>query len=131
MEVAAQLAAVRDTQRYNLRSSTVDKNVFSIMMYGQEAVKEAGFTELKNCIDKQVWERLLPQTEINRTIPSKLFLTPRMTPTGQFKLLKGRIVGGGHRQDHSEFTDSEVSSPTVSLTSVMIGAAVAAHRGYD
>ena len=135
VEVAAQLAAVRGSQRYNLRSSTVDKNVFSVMtyheasdIYGQEAVKEAGFTELKNCIDKQVWECLLPQTKINRPIPSKLFLTPKMTPTGQFKLLKGRIVGGGHRQDHSEFSDSEVSSPTVSLTSVMIGAAVAAHK---
>ena len=134
VEVAAHLAVVGDYERYNLRSSTVDKHVFSIMtyneaseIYGQEAVKEAGFAELKNCIDKQVWECLLPQTKINRLIPSKLLLTPKLTPTGQFK---GRIVGGGHRQDHSEFSDSEVSSPTVSLTSVMIGAAVAAHRGH-
>ena len=33
----------------------------------------------------------------------------------------------GHRQDASQFSESEVSSPTVSLTSAIIGAAMAAH----
>lgn len=65
-----------------------------------------------------------------RPIPSKLFLTPKMSPEGKFKLLKGRVVGGGHRQDASQFTESEMSSPTVSLTSVLIGAAVAAHQHH-
>lgn len=135
-DIASQLATVRGTQRYNLRSSTIDRHVFSVMsyseatnIYGPEAVREAGITEIRNCIDKQVWECILPQTKIFKPIPSKLFLTPKMTPSGQFKLLKGRIVGGGHRQDHSQFSDSEISSPTVSLTAVMIGAAVASHRG--
>ena len=134
-DVAEQLAAIRSTQRYNLRSSTIDKHIFAVMtyseallIYGQEAVKEAGFTEIRNCLDKQVWECMLPSEKVSKPIPSKMFLTPKMSPTGQFKLLKGRIVGGGHRQDHSLFTESEISSPTVSLTSVMIGAAIAAHK---
>lgn len=38
-------------------------------------------------------------------------------------------MGGGHRQDTNQFTDAEISSPTVALTSVMIGAAIAAHQG--
>ena len=59
--LAEQLAAVRDSQRYNLRPSTRDRHVFSVMtlseaksVYGVEAVREAGFTELRNCIDKEV-----------------------------------------------------------------------------
>ena len=135
--LAEQLAAVRDSQRYNLRPSTRDRHVFSVMtlseaksVYGVEAVREAGFTELRNCIDKEVWDCLPPGVKTIRPIPSKLFLTPKMTPTGEFKLLKGRIVGGGHRQDHTMFNDNEISSPTVSLTSVMIAAALAAHRNY-
>ena len=51
-------------------------------------------------------------------------------PRGKVKPLKGRLVGGGHRQDTSQFSESEVSSPTVSLTSVLIGAAVAAHNNH-
>ena len=42
-----------------------------------------------------------------------------MSPTGEFKSLKGRIVGGGHRQDHAMFTDSEIFSPIVSLTALL------------
>ena len=99
------------------------------VIYGPQAVREAGFTELRNCIDKGVWECLPPYSKLSEPIPSKLFFTPKMSPTGEFKLLKGRMVGGGHRQDHAMFADSEISSSTVSLTSVvMIGAAVAAHE---
>jgi hypothetical protein len=135
INIAEQLTAVRQTQRYNLRSSTAEKHVYSVLsykeaevIYGPEAVREAGFNELRNCIDKGVWECLPPSSRLVKPIPSKLFLTPKTSPSGEFKLLKGRIVGGGHRQDHAMFTDSEISSPTVSLTSVMIGAAVAAHE---
>ena len=134
-DIAQQLTAVRQTQRYNLRSSTTDKHVYAVLsykeaevIYGPQAVRGAGFTELRNCIDKEVWECLTPSSKLSKPIPSKLFLTPKMSPTGEFKLLKGRIVGGGHRQDHAMFSDSEISSPTVSLTSVMVEAAVAAHE---
>ena len=97
--------------------------------YGNDPVQQAGRKELQNCLDKQVWEGVLPDARHPTTIPSKLFLTPKHTPEGTFKLLKGRIVGGGHRQDTSVFKDSEISSPTVSLTSVMIAAAMAANEG--
>jgi hypothetical protein len=135
INIAEQLTAVRQTQRYNFRSSTTDKHVYAVLsykeaevIYGPQAVREAGFTELRNCIDKGVWECLSPLSKLAKPIPSKLFLTPKISPSGEFKLLKGMIVGGGHGQDHAMFTDSEISSPTVSLTSVMIGAAVAAHE---
>ena len=95
--------------------------------YGKDSVALAGRTELLNCINKQVWE-CIPTSHIPlKPIPSKLFLTPKHTAEGNFKLLKGRIVGGGHRQDVTQFQESEISSPTVALTSVMIAAATAAH----
>ena len=37
-------------------------------------------------------------------------------------------MGGGHHQDTTMFTEAEISSPTVALTSVMIGALFAAHH---
>ena len=130
-----ELVAVRNSHRYNLRRSTSDQHIYAAMtvneaksIYGKEAVRLAGITEVRNCLDKDVWECIMPSTKTSRPIPSKLFLTPKMTPTGEFKLLKGRIVGGGHRQDASLFADNEVSSPTVSLTSVLLGAAVAAYQ---
>ena len=100
----------------------------AISKYGDESVALAGRTELLNCISKGVWECVPKNQPSAHPIPSKLFLTAKHTTTGEFKLLKGRIVGGGHRQDVTMFTEAEISSPTVALTSVMIGAAVASHH---
>ena len=98
--------------------------------YGKDPVALAGRTELLNCINKGVWEYLSTSYMPLRPIPSKLFLTPKHTAEGAFKLLKGRIVGEGHHQDVTQFQDSEISSPTVALTSVMIVASMAAHLGH-
>jgi hypothetical protein len=117
------------------RSPTLLMPFFSAMSikeatvkYGIDPVVLAGRTELLNCINKGVWECLPNSYVALKPISSKLFLTPQHTTTGEFKLLKGRIVGGGHRQDVTMFTDSEISSPTVALTSVMIGASMAAQQ---
>ena len=134
---AEEIAAISNNTRYNLRRSTTDQHVLStmtikeaVLVYGDSAVQEAGRVELQNCLDKDVWVCIPRDVKVIRPIPSKLFLTPKMSPEGKFKLLKGRVVGGGHRQDASQFSESEVSSPTVSLTSVLIGAAVAAHNNH-
>lgn len=42
--------------------------------------------------------------------------------------MKARLVAGGHRQDRSLYTDVETSSPTAALSSVMMAAALAAHK---
>ena len=59
-----------------------------------------------------------------------MFLTPKTLPDGKLHRVKGRIVSGGHRQDRSLYEDSEISSPTVALTSVLAMAALAAHEGH-
>ena len=43
--------------------------------------------------------------------------------------MKARLVAGGYRQDRSIYTYNEIPSPTVALSSVLMAAAVAAHRG--
>ena len=135
---AAELVAVRNIANpgYNLRS-TANKNVYAALstveareIYGDSATEAASIEEISTCIKKDVWECLPPTYRTRDAIPSKMFFTPKFLPDGSMKSLKSRIVGGGHRQDTSHFRDSEISSPTVALTSVMVGAALAAHEGH-
>ena len=99
-------------------------------LYGEHLVRAASVEELKKCIVKQVWQFLDPQTYIKGVTPSKMFLTPKKKPNGDIDEIKGRIVAGGHRQDRSLFQDSDISSSTVALTSVLAAAAVAAQQGH-
>lgn len=121
---------------YNLRKSTTDRHVFASLsikeasdLYGIEVTNEAVIEELKNCIKKEVFEFQHPWYKATSKIPSKMFLTPKKLPSGEIDKMKARLVAGGHRQDRSIYTDNETSSPTVALSSVLMAAAVAAHRG--
>ena len=42
-----------------------------------------------------------------------------LKPNGEIERIKGRIVAGDHRHDRSVFSDNDISSPTVALTSVL------------
>ena len=88
----------------NAQQSNPTYSIFSAMSskeatvkYGTDPVVLAGRTELLNCISKGVWECLPTSYVALKPIPSKLFLTPKHTTTGELKLLKGKIVPGGHR----------------------------------
>jgi Reverse transcriptase (RNA-dependent DNA polymerase) len=66
-----------------------------------------------------------------RIIRSHLNITQKFLPSsdGQKRTkdrLKARLVGGGDGQDRSIYTESETSSPTVSTTSVLLIAQIAA-----
>jgi hypothetical protein len=87
---AEEIAAISNNTRYNLRRSTTDQHVLStmtikesVLIYGDSAVQEAGRVELQNCLDKNVWECIPRDVKVIRPIPSKLFLTPKMTPEGK------------------------------------------------
>ena len=54
-DIVQQVTEVRQTQRYNLRSSTTDQHNYAVLsykeaevIYGPQAVREAGFTELRS-----------------------------------------------------------------------------------
>ena len=88
----------------NAQQSNPTYSIFSAMSskeatvkYGTDPVVLAGRTELLNCISKGVWECLPTSYVALKPIPSKPFLTPKHTTTGELKLLKGKIVAGGHR----------------------------------
>ena len=98
------------------------------LLYGEDRANAATIEELKNCIEKDVWDFLPKDYKSSSVIPSKMFLTPKKKPNGEIERIKGRIVAGGHRQDRSLFPDNDISSPTVALTSVLATAALAAHN---
>ena len=100
----------------------------ALRTYGDKA-KEALVKELRQMFDKGVWEvvdtRKLSSKQFKSIIRSSFFLKEKFLPTGDFDKLKGRLVGGGHMQDKTVYGD-EISSPTVSLASILMVAAIAA-----
>jgi hypothetical protein len=60
---------------------------------------------------------------------SSLFLKEKLFPDGSFDKLKARLVAGGHKQDTTLYDN--VSSPTVSLTTVYTVLAIAAYEGHQ
>ena len=99
----------------------------AIGTYGKQAVSVM-LEELKQMLDKGVWEPVAASTltfeQRKAIIRSSIFLKEKFTSAGVFDKLKARLVAGGNMQDRSLYDD--VSSPTVTTTSVMIVAALAA-----
>ena len=123
-------------QGYNFRQSTVERHVYATLticeaatQFGNEVTDTAVLEELRNLIKKDVFEFLDPAHSVKSVIPSKMFLTPKKLPNGSIDRMKARLVAGGHRQDRSMYREVETSSPTVALSSVLIAASIAAHRG--
>ena len=133
-----QIKAARNemNQGYNFRKSTVARHVYATLtikeattQFGNDVTDKAVLEELRNLIKKEVFEFLDPTKNAKSVIPSKMFLTPKKLPNGNIDRMKARLVAGGHRQDRSMYREVETSSPTVALSSVLIAASIAAHRG--
>ena len=70
----------------------------------------------------------LSRNQRKRIIRSMMFLKEKYLPNGDFDKLKSRLVAGGHMQDRSEYTAKDTSSPTISLSSVYMLAAISARE---
>jgi Reverse transcriptase (RNA-dependent DNA polymerase) len=101
----------------------------------EENARPAIEAELRTMLDKKVFSPVLQSTlsseQKRRIIRSQLNITQKYLPSsdGQGRTkdrLKARLVGGGDGQDRSIYTESETSSPTVSTTSVLLIAQIAA-----
>jgi hypothetical protein len=73
---------------------------------------------------------------VRKIIPSGFNLTQKFTldSVGQGRVedvFKGRLIGGGHRQDKSLYINPEISSPTVSVSSVFITVQIAAAENNE
>ena len=81
---------------------------------------------IKKKVFKPTDLKKLSKEQVNKVIRSSMFLREKFKPDGQFEKLKSRLVGGGHMQDRSLYTDDDTSSPTVSVTAILAVAAIAA-----
>lgn len=103
----------------------------SIEKYGDPA-KQSVINELKQLIRLQVFKFHDPNTltpeQLRARIPSKTFVKIKYHPDGTFNKIKSRTVAGGHRQNRMLYSESDTSSPTISLVGLFILATIAANE---
>jgi hypothetical protein len=114
------------------RNTRVFNDAFIYNISVSEGLRKHGTTaedsikaELQQMLDKEVWRPVrFHEVPKNITImPSFMFLKEKYDAHGQFVKVKSRLVAGGHVQAN---TWEQTSSPTVSLTSIMAVATIAA-----
>jgi hypothetical protein len=102
-----------------------------LQKYGVSAV-EAATKELKQMINQGVWSKVhkkdLAKINWEMVIYSFMFLKEKFKPDGTFDKLKMRLVGGGDKQNKLDYDD--ISSPTVSLTTVFIVLVISIRKRY-
>ena len=95
-----------------------------------DQAREVITNELKQMVTKKVWVPVMGETltrvERGAIIRSSMFLKKKNNPDGSFMKLKARLVAGGDQQDKSLYDD--LSSPTVSTSSVFTLLSIAAHE---
>ena len=121
----------RETRREKHETAFHISVMKAVQEYGQEAT-DSILKELTSVHEKGVFKQVrykdLTPKERKAIIRSSMFLKQKFLSTGVFERLKARLVAGGHLQDRSEYADSERSAPTVSLQSLYLVAAIAAHE---
>ena len=85
---------------------------------------------IKELLDKKVWVPVQPSelssSEMSSIIRSSMSLKKKNFPNGKFEKYKARLVAGGDQQNKNFYDD--LSSPTVSTSSVFTMSAVTAHE---
>ena len=100
--------------------------------FNSNEVDEVMKKELKGIVARKVWN-FYHKTEITKEIKKKALpgsgkIRPKLVD-GEEKL-KGRYVGGGHRQDHDAYDIyREISSPTANVSSVLAVIANESRKG--
>jgi hypothetical protein len=119
-----------NARRYTSYHMTVKR---SIEKFGEAKTKEIIKKELEQMLEMDVWTPVyydsLLEKEAKKIIRSSLFIKDKYFADGKFDKLKARLVAGGNTQDRTIYSDNEISSPTVSTTSVFTIALIAAKEG--
>ena len=101
--------------------------------HGMEATVKTLKKELQQMLSKKVWQPLywkyMSPEDKRAVIRSSIFLKEKYDAQGLFQKLKARLVAGGNHQDRTIYAESEISSPTVSTSSVFMIATIAAKEG--
>ena len=81
--------------------------------------------------------RELSPAQVKKIIPSQMNVTTKVDPTsdGHGRIVttkaKARLVAGGDRQDRSQYTRSDTTSPTCTITGLFAHIALAASEGEE
>ena len=132
--------------RYNLRSKRLPEGTwkgaavtrtrhFGLNMTIREGIKRKGEDAVRSVAeemiklhDRDTFEGVhisdLTLEQIKGILPSKTFLKEKYLSSGEYERTRGRLVGGGHRQDKEIYENNH--SPTVATQSVFMLAAIAA-----
>ena len=98
------------------------------------AAREAMIDEIDGILKRGVWTGVLKSnlTEKQRRmiLRSSAFLKAKYDLVGNFLKLKARLVADGRGEDRSLFAESDIASPTVSISSLFTIASVTAAKGY-
>jgi len=131
-----QLPATEDKMVLTTRNtrSAEPKSVFHISY--RRAIKDHGsvakqaiVSELKQLLTKCVFHGVrVPRSHGVKILRSSMFLKVKLKPNGEFDKLKARLVADGSSQDRSIYED--VSSPTISTTSLFVLASLAARENH-
>jgi hypothetical protein len=103
---------------------TVVKAIFKL---GREPTVKSVLAEMQQLLDKKTWHPVFKKDVKGKIIRSHMFIKEKFTADGTFEKLKSRLVAGGDQQDRDLYED--VSSPTASITSLFMLAAIAAKEG--
>jgi hypothetical protein len=121
--------------RINAAGNISMKKAVKLQEKGDDRAMKSAYKEVKQVVDFNVIEGVMPRdpTMVQKLknkkasiIRSHLFAKEKRS--GDYK---GRLVGGGNRQDRSIYSASQITSPTVSLQSVLTTAAIAATENRD
>ena len=112
-----------DTKRtYGLHFSVM-KSLEKFGSKAEDAIKK----ELMQMISQKVFHAVeyndIPLKERSKIIRSHMFVKEKFLPNGEFEKIKARLVADGRGQD--EVHDAEKTSPTVSVSSIFLLAAMA------
>jgi hypothetical protein len=107
---------------------TVKKAMTTYPSAAKAAMRKEIGTILRKRVTKPVLLSSLSASQKRSIIRSSLFLKEKYLSTGEFDLLKARLVAGGNMQDRSVYSEGETSSPTVAISSAYMLMAIAAHK---
>jgi hypothetical protein len=110
-------------------AGALDGSIFATQVSARKAFETFGVdgvkaieTEIQALLKKKVFSAVLKssltETQRKSVIRMSCFVRDKVDAEGKLLKIKARLVAGGHMQDKSIYQSSEISSPTVSTSSV-------------
>ena len=126
-------------KRFNNKNTYVQAGNYNISpkagakKYGAKRSLKSQYKEILSLYENGTFEGVLPRdltgSRKRKIIRSFILLREKFDAEGNFEKLKARLVANGAQMDPSSFTD--LSSPTVSLTFLLMMVTIAAREGRE